>query len=359
MDRLDHWAYRRTMTIAVYGAYGYTGALVAGELARRDLDMVLVGRDSERLRRVSADLGVADARVAGVDDPVALAAALHDCAAVINCAGPFTLSGEAVIRAAIIAGCHYLDIAGEQLYLQRIFDTLDMDAERAGVSVILAANDDGLPSDLLAHLTAERVHPVEELVIGLELLRSGGAPSRGTLRSALANIDTFTAGGLGYVDGQWDLDIAARRTSMMLPISAQPVAVVKFPLPGVVTVPRHVPARRVEGVTSKALVDAFAAVTPELIDNVPEGPPERTRRTAQWAIVVEALGSDGRLARGVVRGYDMQASTAAIAVEAARRLIDDGAPPGVLAPAQAYDPADFLNALAQHGVRWSIETSLG
>jgi hypothetical protein len=37
-----------------------------------------------------------------------------------------------------------------------------------------------------------------------------------------------------------------------------------------------------------------------------------------------------------------------VAVEAARRLVTDGARPGVLTPAQGYDPAGFLNFLARY-----------
>jgi hypothetical protein len=107
-----------------------------------------------------------------------------------------------VVRAAITAGCHYVDISGERLYLLRVFDEFADDAAAAGVTVVPGANDDALPSSLIGHLTAERVMPVEELVIALDLSRSGAAPSRGTLRSALANqfflhprIEALRAGG--------------------------------------------------------------------------------------------------------------------------------------------------------------------
>jgi len=40
---------------------------------------------------------------------------------VINCAGPFIVSGDAVIRAAVAARCQYVDTSGEQLYLKRVF----------------------------------------------------------------------------------------------------------------------------------------------------------------------------------------------------------------------------------------------
>jgi hypothetical protein len=43
-----------------------------------------------------------------------------------------------------------------------------------------------------------------------------------------------------------------------------------------------------------------------------------------------------------------------IAVEAACRLAAGGAPAGALAPAQAFDAASFLDALAPHGVTWRV-----
>lgn len=328
------------MKIAVYGASGYTGQLVVAELRRRNIDAVLVGRDAERLRAVAEGYEVRQAEIDQV------APAFAGCAAVINCAGPFTRLGEPVVRAAVAAGCHYVDISGEQGYLARLFAT----PEPVDVSVVPGMNDDGLPSDLLAHLVADQVAPVRELVIGIDL--TGGAPSRGTLRSALANLDTFTDGGLGYADGRWAPETPAPRTSMAF--LGEEVPVVRFPLPAVVTVPRHVRARRVAGVARRDLVDAFAGVTREIVESVPEGPTEETRRAARWILAVEAVGEDGRHARGVVHGTDTYGTTAVIAVEAARRLVDDGAEPGVLAPAQAFDARDFLAFLDTRGVTLDV-----
>ncbi|WAL64986.1 hypothetical protein ORV05_29315 [Amycolatopsis cynarae] len=43
-----------------------------------------------------------------------------------------------------------------------------------------------------------------------------------------------------------------------------------------------------------------------------------------------------------------------IAVESARRLVAEPVAPGVLAPAQAFDPAAFLDHLTAHGISWTI-----
>jgi hypothetical protein len=101
---------------------------------------------------------------------------------------------------------------------------------------------------------------------------------------------------------------------MALPGEPRLVPVVKFPLPGVVTIPRHVAASHVEGVTRAALVETFSRITPELIDGVPDGPPADSRRSSRWTMVADATGRDGRSARGVVSGPDTYGATALIAV---------------------------------------------
>jgi short subunit dehydrogenase-like uncharacterized protein len=345
------------MKVAVYGASGYTGGLVLAELARRGIPAVLVGRDPERLRAAAAAAGrpTAETATASLDDPAALTEAFAGCAAVINCAGPFITFGEPVVRAAITAGCHYVDISGEQLYFQRVFEQFGRAAADAGVTVVPGANDDGLPSSLIAHLTAERVAPVGELVIAIDLSRSEAAPSRGTLRSALASLATFRDGGLSYDDGAWRPDVPLRRETLTFPGEQEPVPVVKFPLPGVATIPRHVRASHVEAVARAVLVEAFSQITSELIDAVPDGPSAASRAATRWTIVAEATGTDGRRARGVVSGPDSYGATAVIAVESARLLAGRGARPGVLAPAQAFDPAGFLDFLTGYQASWSIE----
>jgi short subunit dehydrogenase-like uncharacterized protein len=73
--------------------------------------------------------------------------------------------------------------------------------------------------------------------------------------------------------------------------------------------------------------------------------------------MVQALDDSGRRARRWVTGPDGYGLTAVIAVEGARRLVADGAPAGALTPAQAFDAADFLDALTSHGVTWQVTTA--
>lgn len=180
--------------------------------------------------------------------------AFRGCDGVINCAGPFTSSGEAVVRAAIAAGCHYVDTSGEQLYVKKIFDTFTTEAENAGVTVVPAANDGCVPVDLMAHILADRLEPVEEIVT-THVVVGGGGMSRGSLRSVVETIDAIKAGGMAYHDGDWRPGMPARHTAIRLPGQSEATPVMAFPVSEVVTIPRHIRVRHVEGLTEAALGD--------------------------------------------------------------------------------------------------------
>ncbi|MGP4017304.1 hypothetical protein [Saccharopolyspora sp. 5N708] len=246
---------------------------------------------------------------------------------------------------------HYVDTAGEQGYLKQVFDSFSTAAEHAGVTVIPGLADDGGPGDLIAHLAAERVAQIDELTIA-DLRKPSGA-TRGTARSMLS---VRQEDHLVYRDGEWVRTSAASRSSIAVPGLSEAVPTIEFALPGVVTIPRHVEVRRVTSVLRDEVAAAFNSITPELVEAMPEGPAEDARRAARWLMAVEVVGDDAQRAAGVAKGVDGYGTTAVIAVEGARRLVVDGAKPGVLAPAQAFDPANFLDFLAPFGVTWSVES---
>jgi short subunit dehydrogenase-like uncharacterized protein len=281
--------------------------------------------------------------------------AFAGCDAVINCAGPFTPAGEAVVRAATAAGCHYVDTSGEQLYIKKIFDTFDAEAQRAAVSVVPAATDGCTLIDLTAHLIADRAGPLTQ-VTTIHLISGGGWPSRGTLRSLAESIDVIKTGGLTYHDGNWRTGIPDSRATATTPGSPEPVPLMKFPMPEIVTIPRHIRVQRVTGLAEAALGDRLSTpVTAQVISSLPEGPDASSRRSQRFTYIIDAVAADGHHVRGTVQGADTYGTTAVIAAESALRLTASGTKPGVLAPAQAYDPADFLNSLAEHGIRYTIE----
>jgi short subunit dehydrogenase-like uncharacterized protein len=366
--------------IAVYGATGYTGALVAHELRRRGLDARLAGRDAEKLARLADALaaaggsGAVETHAVALDDATGLRALLDGCGAVIDCAGPFVRYGEPIARAAVEARVPYLDTTGEQPYMRMLQERYDAPARAAGVALVPAMGFDYVPGDLIAHLVAQGVEPLRELVLAYATERL--QPTRGTARSALG---MFAAEAISYADGAWHggrLRPGRRRFPFPPPLGDQPV--LPYPSGEVLTVPRHVRTRRMTTLLTVATVAGSARAAPLLpllapaaalalrsplrhavepaLARMPEGPSEQARRAARFTIVALAVGEDRKTRRAVVRGGDVYGLTAVTAVHGAALLAaGEAARAGVLAPAEAFDPADFLAALAPHGVAVELE----
>jgi short subunit dehydrogenase-like uncharacterized protein len=356
--------------IAVYGATGFTGRLVAAELRRRGAEMVLSGRNAAKLEILAEEIGTGvETRAATLDDPASLRDLLEPCAAVISCAGPFGLHGEPVLAAAVETATHYLDTTGEQPFMRTVFERYGERAERAGVALITAMGFDYVPGDMIASLVAGS-GPVDEVALAYWV--KGFGPTRGTALSALG----MMAGG----DVEWrdaalvegSQRVARGTWDFREPIGHQ--RMVRYPAGEHITVPKHVRAKRVTTVLSAStampiplpgpaaplVMAPFQLVlrTPvrraleALVPRLPEGPSEQGRRKSRFVIECEARSSDGR-ARGRVSGSDPYGLTARTTVEGALRCASPGYDRlGALAPSQAFDPADFLDSLGSAGVEY-------
>lgn len=359
------------MAVVLYGATGYTGRLVTRELVRRDLDFVLAGRDEQKLRRLSASEGRGAPIVAApVDDPPALRALFDGCEVVINCAGPFSLIGEPVLRAAIDAGAHYVDSTGEQNWMRTVFERYGEEAERRGIALIPACGFDYAPGDCLARVVAEGAEPLEEL--DLHYAVTGVGLTHGTMLSVLEMMATTH---LEYAGGHWR-PIARRvvRERFEFPPPFGTLTVGMYPSGEQLTVPRHTRVRTVKtrlstatlapgplGETMPFLMPALALgmrkpvrrVMERVVKRLPEGPSEDKRRGARFVIVATARGEDGSLSRAIARGSDVYGLTAVTLVQAAELLGRPGHErAGAIGPAAAFDAVQFLNHLTDHSLSW-------
>ncbi|MFG2250142.1 saccharopine dehydrogenase family protein [Spirillospora sp. NPDC048823] len=104
--------------IVVYGMSGYTGRMIAEYLTRNRLPFIAAGRDEQRLKDALDRVpGEHDAQVCAVrHDEAALTELFSGARIVVNVVGPFGQLAEPVVRAALAAGCHYIDTTGEQDY---------------------------------------------------------------------------------------------------------------------------------------------------------------------------------------------------------------------------------------------------
>ena len=354
--------------IVVYGATGFTGGLIARELKRRGADFVLAGRSRGKLEGLSEELGGVPFRAVAADDRGGLREMLEGCSTVVGCAGPFTLHGEELVAAAADTGTHYLDTTGEQPFIRMVFERYGARATRTGAALVSGMGFDYVPGDMLAALVAEGMGPLEEIVVAYCV--HGFAPTHGTALSAL---EMMRGGDVVWEDG--GLRPAPRsagggRWRFPAPIGEQPM--LRYPAGEQVTVPRHVETKRVRTllngmVVPPRLMPLAAAASPllglamrtplrgaarALIRRLPAAPSEADRAKSRFTISCEARGAVGAR-RGAVSGRDVYGLTAASLAHAATICADPAyGRSGALAPAQAFDPAAFLDSL---GLSYELE----
>lgn len=356
--------------IVVYGATGYTGRLVAAELQASGADFVLAGRSRSKLDVLASEVGGSPAvEAVALDDSKGLRELIEPCAAVIACAGPFTVHGEPVVRTAAEVGTHYLDTTGEQGFMKRVFDEFGPIAKGNGAALITGMGFDYVPGDMIASLTAHDMGPLSELSLNYAV--QGFGPSRGTARTALGQI---TGSDVQWLEGDYvagDPSISRGKFDFGGSIGVQRMT--RYPAGEHITVPRHVDTRTVRtaltaSTTSPAPVAApllmtglsLALKTPlrrvlgAAVDRLPEGPATADRRAARFTIVCEAR-SGARRRRGEIQGKDVYGMTARSIVTGALLSAEPGFQgSGALAPSQAFDPASFLAELSDFGVKYEV-----
>lgn len=350
--------------LLVYGATGYTGRLVVDESRRRGLDPILGGRNRATLERMAEAVGASELRVADATRPDSLASLLDGVGCVVNCAGPFARLGEPVLRAAITAGAHYLDTTGEQLWMARMMDLLSADAERRGVTAILAHAFEYAVGDCAARIAVEET-PGAETVEVVNRVEAFGS-SRGTKKSAL---DVLTKPALAVVNGRRREEAQlAHRVRVRFPDEDEDRVAVSYGGGEVLSIPTFAPSVRsvrtylaVPGAVAALAPIVTRAIAPLLtarlqrllesrIDASSVGPGAERRNQPWWVLArVRAAGRRGN--QVTVSGYDSYGITGVICALGAQWLLEGRAKQaGVLTTAQALDPRSFLDALSPSGV---------
>ncbi len=111
---------RSAKPVVVYGASGYTGRLTCESLTQLRIPFTVAGRSQEKLEIVAAEMrakGADCVAQAVAHTPMGLRELLRGAKVVINISGPFSLLGQAVVDAALVEGCHYVDSTGEQDFM--------------------------------------------------------------------------------------------------------------------------------------------------------------------------------------------------------------------------------------------------
>lgn len=334
------------MTVAVYGATGHTGRFVVAELERRGLGAIRIGRDAARLAQGGHD--APPWRVASVDDPAALDAALRGALAVINCAGPYLDTALPLADAALRAGIPYLDLTAEQPSVQALTDQRDARARAAGVTLVPAAAFYGGLADLLVTAVVEPHKPIERVDVATGL--DSWHPTRGTRVTGERN----HAIRLIRKDGKpTAVPSAPRERRWPFPSPLGDVDVTLLPFSEVMTLARHLRIDTIESwLATRALRDVRDAGTP------PPRPVDTLGRSAQQFAMDVVVVQNGSTHRATASGRDIYAVSAPIIVEATVRLLSGKAltSGGVRSLGELFDARDFLAALDTVAVSFDKDT---
>ena len=138
--------------IVVFGATGYTGRMTAEAMVRRGLKPVLAGRSAARLDLLSSELGGLEVGLADVSRPESVRDLVGEGDVIVSAVGPFVDWGDAAADAAVTAGAHYLDCAGEPPFIRRVFDHYGPRASAAGIAMLPAFGYEGVAGNLAGAL---------------------------------------------------------------------------------------------------------------------------------------------------------------------------------------------------------------
>src|SRR3954454_21150202 len=183
--------------IVVFGATGYTGELVARELAGIGERPVLAARDEARVRALAGALGGLGLALGALDWGVAdvrrrdsVHALVGRGDVLVSCVGPFARWGGPAVEAAVAAGAHYLDSTGETAFIRRIFESYGPRAASAGSALVTAMGYDWVPGNLAGALALrEAGEGATKVAIGYFVRGGGGAGSMsGGTRASAAGV---------------------------------------------------------------------------------------------------------------------------------------------------------------------------
>ncbi|QLD87624.1 saccharopine dehydrogenase NADP-binding domain-containing protein [Natronomonas salina] len=334
------------MTLLIYGAYGYTGELVAEEAVDRGVDVVVAGRNEVKTEHLAETLDC-EGRAFPVDDA---GVNLEGVDAVLNCAGPFVETYEPLVEACLETGTHYLDITGELQVFEAVAER-DREAEKAGVCLLPGVGFDVVPTDCLAGHLHDRLPGADELRLGFD--PSGGI-SRGTLASAIEH-----AGGGGKIRRDGDIvDVPPAHHSRRIDFGRGERTAATIPWGDVSTayyttgienieVYTAMPSLAANGLKYSSLVSPLLGVEPvkkslqTLVRSTVSGPSERQRK--QGACYVWGEATDGETTvTSRLKTPETYALTVDSATTAAERILED-APVGFETPAAAFTPEFVLD----------------
>ena len=332
-----------TQKVLIYGATGRTGRLITAEAKAIGLDVILGGRSPRNLEALSNVLGL-PWRSAPVESERALREALDGIAVVVNAAGPFMATAEAIVEACLDTGTDYLDVTGE-IAVVRALEELDGEAQDRGITVVPAVGFSALAGDFLAAHVSEWVDDAQRLRIAIsQVPRLSGGSVKTVMASARNYVLVVRDGQLARIPiGRMEREFAFNlEGDTAIGTAANLVeTLAAYRSTGVRNIESYVAAglgarmmQQIGGwlapLTSFPPVNTLLEASAELLAGSGVG-----ANDAEVTVLVEAEDPWRRVAAAFLEIDDPYRFTARAAAAAAQILLQGNAAPGLRSPAEA------------------------
>ncbi len=344
--------------ILLYGANGFTARLMLEGLKALPIELILAGRNKEKIQSLAAQNGL-EGRAFALKDQDIVAKNLADIDLLINCAGPFSETALPMAKAALKTGCHYFDITGE-IGVFRDLHKLHNEAKSAHSALIPGLGFDIAPSDCLAKLVADRVKDPQSLV--LAVIPKGTRPSHGTLKTALLGLGhqprARRKGGIALIQ--------AEEPRHRIQVNGRDIACVRAPLPdlfcaffstGIENIDTYLAmppqmqkiAKLMPLFNKLKKISLFHMMVSKMIELLPNGPSEAQQLSGRAIIYAKAESKEGSKS-AIMTTKEPYAYTADLIINATKTWLEKGLRGGFYTPSQAFG-ANFAKDACPSGVK--------
>ena len=186
----------RSFDLVIYGATGFTGALVAEYLhqTQSGLSWAIAGRSQSKLDLLKDRINAPDLETIVADSESAddMRRLVTSTRVVISTVGPYARFGTPLVEACAAEGTHYCDLTGEPQWMASIFERVSPLAEETGARLIHCCGFDSIPSDLgvfVAQQSMMNKHGLFATKVSGRMGKSKGAVSGGTVASMLLAVE--------------------------------------------------------------------------------------------------------------------------------------------------------------------------
>lgn len=348
----------------LYGAYGYTGKLIAEMATSTGLTPVLAGRSEAKVAALADELGY-PSRIFPLDDPARLDEALRPFSVVLHAAGPFKHTAAPMMDACIRTQTHYLDITGE-IEAFELGKRHDMAAKAANIMIMPGTGFDVVPTDCLAAYLHRQLPDATHLRLAFSM--EGGGVSHGT---AITMAENLGEGGAVRQDGRI-VRVPLGHKTMWVNFGSKKRFVMAIPWGDVSTAYHSTGIPNIEvysGISPRSYryvrwqkylgwllrMNWVRSLIKRRISRKPAGPGAGRRAKARglvWGQVSDQQGNAREARLDIPEGYTLTAMCSLIIVQ---KVLNGQWTAGFQTPSSAYGPDLILEA--EGAERTDLETS--